>query len=48
MPLPEVLRLDNDARTIGGFDAGPMVVKPAPRAPWWVRKAKSEETKPDV
>ena len=48
MPLPEVIVIDDSPRMIGGFDAGPMVTKPAPRAPWWVRKAKSQETKPDV
>ena len=40
VPDPRAMMQDTSSRTIAGFDAGPVDVKPAKREPWWQREAK--------
>ena len=45
-PIPatsELRRPDVTPETIGGFYAGPKVLRPASKTPWWVRRARATE-----
>ena len=48
LPDPREKRADTSPRMIGGFDAGPVYVKPAKREPWWQREAKRVGAERDV